>query len=217
MKTIVQLRTAFFPPYMNTSELEERTKQFETGIGAFLQWKDILDKHGCNVYLLDNTIRSASDVPSKIAEMLKANRVKVVCFPDNRYGSINKGAGEVGGLVYMANVISQYDWLIHFEPRQQLQSFQFINSFLENPRNLFTINEVNKVPPNFNTGLYASKTSDLLKFLSHFTDERLAQMVQNRECLEHLMYNFYTNNTDLHILDKMDLIWLDPSGQKYHW
>lgn len=201
---------------MNANQIAERTKQFEEGISSFLKHKDKLPSK-TDVYLIDNTIKSEKDVPSTIARMLKEHSVRIVVFPDNTLGSKNKGAGEVGGLLFMRSEISKCDWFIHFEPRQVLKSFYFLESFLQDPRTLFTINVANPIPPHFNTGLYAASSPDMLKFLDCFTPERLVEMVNMKQNLENIMYSFFMKNTYCHLLDKMDLIWLSPEGNQYHW
>lgn len=216
MRILCELRTAFFPPYMSKQQIQERTKQFEEGIASFLSYRHLLPD-GTDVYLIDNTIGSPSEIPASIANMLDNHKVRVVVYPDNTLGSINKGAGEVGGLLFMRDEIAKYDWFIHFEPRQVLKSFYFVDSFLKEPRTLFTANVANPVPPHFNTGLYATSSSDMLRFLNCFSHERLVQMVNRRESLENIMYAFFMQNTSCHLLDKMDLVWISPEGEKYHW
>lgn len=216
MRILCELRTAFFPPYMSKQQIQERTKQFEEGIASFLSYRHLLPD-GTDVYLIDNTIGSPSEIPASIANMLDNHKVRVVVYPDNTLGSINKGAGEVGGLLYMLDDISRHDWFIHFEPRQVLKSFYLIESFLKEPRNLFTVNVVNRIIPHFNTGLYTVAVPDLLVFLRQFSYHRLLQMVNRRESLEYIMYDHFMRNTSCHLLDKMDLVWISPEGEKYHW
>lgn len=212
---IVQLRTAFKPPYLSADKQIERYGQFLDGLQAFFRHAAPFRDNAARIYLIDNTIPSVDILPGKLRSLLQENGVEVVVFDKNAYGSVNKGAGEIQSIQHMRDVISKYKWFIHFEPRQVMQSAYFAESFFSNPRDLFTVN-VNP-PPHFNTGLYATRSEHILKFVEQFTDERLRGMVNRRESLEYLLYDFYKANFAFETLDKMDLFWFSPEGQRYHW
>jgi len=214
-KFILQLRTAFCPPYTPPNKRIERFGQFYDGLSAFFRHAKPFIDNGTKIYLIDNTIPSMDSVPEKIRRILSENGVEVHLFDKNVYGAINKGAGEIQSIQHMKSIISEFEWFIHFEPRQVLQSPYFANSFFSNPRDLFTLN-VNP-PPNFNTGLYATRSENILRFVEQFTEERLRDMVNKQESLEFLLFNFYTKNIPFETLDKMDLFWYCPEGRRYHW
>ena len=110
--------------------------------------------------------------------------------------------------MYNKEIIKNYEWIIHFEPRLQLINPDFINSALQNPRNLFTL------PPHpgqFNTGLFCCKTSLLLDF-SLNTD--LKQMCLMSVCIETALFEYF-KNIDYDILPKMGVIRHDVYNNVY--
>lgn len=213
---ILQLRTAFRPPDMTPEGLISRYSQYYLGIKAFFDThRHLLKQTPVRVFLLDNTITSLDELPTKLSKLIEDEIPEVHFFGDNLWGSQNKGAGEIQGVQYMLSEIQKHRWFIHFNPRQQIKSSYFISSFLEAPRELFTIN-VNP-PPHFNTGLYATRTASIFRFVSQFTDARLRTMVLRKESLEHLMYAHYkSTGVPFSVLDKMDLYWFAPEG-RYDW
>lgn len=219
-KYIMQLRCAFYPPYMGREQLGDRIMQFVCGIDKFFEHHhSLLKEHNVKVYFFDSTFDDPNLIPKTIAEAFEENNVDIVLRPAlNHFGAKNKGAGEVGSIIEMKDTISEYEWFLHFEPRQQIQSSYFLESFFKNPRTLFTVNQVNRFPPHFNTGLYATKTDNVMKFVEPFNEARFHRMILANESLEYTMYNFYKNNNiEFELEEKMDLVWIDPNGKTYRW
>ena len=108
-------------------------------------------------------------------------------------------------------LLKQYDYIIHFEPRQLLINNDFINDFIKNPRNLFTIG---KEQNHFNTGLFCIKTSTLLQYIQYNSPQLL---VTKRLGIEYSIYNFFLRNK-IHFdtRKKMNLIWYDKNISR-HW
>ena len=114
---------------MTSNKQIERFGQFYDGLAAFFRHSKPFTENGTKIYLIDNTITSIDSVPGKIRRMLDANGVEVYLFNRNEYGSINKGAGEIQSIQHMKETIAQYQWFIHFEPRQVMQSSYFAESY----------------------------------------------------------------------------------------
>jgi mannose-1-phosphate guanylyltransferase len=109
-------------------------------------------------------------------------------------------------------ILSKYDYIIHFEPRQLLIDNYFIDNFIKNPRALFTYNHHPCNQKHFNTGLFACKSNELLEFINKYSPELL---VTRSLGLEHALYQFYeTNKIQYDTLDKMSLIWYDTAAKK---
>lgn len=184
---------------------DTRLKQYITGLKKVFEYKAILDKHNVQVYLTDNT---TTDIDKRILDVLPDN-VKVVTCVNNRFGSKNKGAGDIEQWTYCKDLIKEYEWFIHFEPRQLLQNFNFITNFLNNPRNLFTMNRNSS---RFNTGLFCIKSKLLLGYIKHTPPPKLKGNIEDD------LYHYVKNNDSFDLLDKMELIWFDCFSKKeYFW
>jgi hypothetical protein len=160
-----------------------------------------MNNHNVDIYIFDNTIDKKDTLPKELLEIIPDN-VKVINDHANKYGGINKGAGLIESWLYLKDIIEQYDYLIHFEPRQLLINFDFIESFLQNNDNLFTLGQGNK---HFNTGLFCINCKILLSFI---TNVDINNMVHNRISIEYMFFDFFNeNNIQYTIVDKMNLIW----------
>lgn len=185
---------------------ENRIKQYQNGINKLVELNN--DKN-FDIYMADNGL----DFQNKL---IIDDKIKIIKNNPNNYGKFNKGAGLVEIWKNNIELIKQYDYIIHFEPRQLLIDNYFIDNFMKNPRALFTHNKNPNSPRHFNTGLFACKSKDLLTFIDVVSPSKL---VKHNASIEYVLYNFFKNN-NLHydVLDKMSLIWYDTHAQKeYHW
>lgn len=213
--SVCELRLAFEPPYVNKQELSARYDQHFNGLKKVLEY-DFQSKN-CDLYLLDNTLDNIQQIPKNIVDILEKKSVEIILSKKNKYGQINKGAGDIENLKPLVNKIQKYDWFIHFEPRQLLLSYQFFDNFFLDKRNLFTLNKNPNAPPHFNTGLYACKTSHITDFINIFNEEALNQMVVNHVSIEYILYNYFNNKSITYsTLDKMDLLWFNKTEAR-HW
>jgi hypothetical protein len=213
--TVCELRLAFEPPYTDKEKLDARYTQHYNGLQKVLEYN--FQANNCELYLLDNTLSDINQIPKNILDLLEKNSVEIILSKTNRYGSVNKGAGDIENLKLIVEKLKKYEWFIHFEPRQLLLSFQFFDNFFQNPRNLFTLNKNPNAPPHFNTGLYACTTSDIIEFANMFDDNTIQQMVSNSISIEYILYSFFhKNQIQYSTLDKMDLLWFNNTEAK-HW
>jgi hypothetical protein len=132
------------------------------------------------------------------------NRIIVIKNNPNSYGRINKGAGLIEIWSNNIKLLKQYDYIIHFEPRQLLINNDFIDSFIKSPRNLFTIG---KEQNHFNTGLFCIKSSILLHYIRLNPPQLL---VAKQLGIEYSIYDYFLRNK-IHFdtRKKMNLIWYD--------
>ena len=179
----------------------ERIEQYITGLNKFFEYIEILNNYKVDIIIFDNTINKTEMLPAKILEIIPKN-VKIINDMVNNYGCINKGAGLIESWIYLNNYISQYDFLIHFEPRQLLLNFNFITSFLENPRNLFNHGGSND---HFNTGLFCISSKVLTTFIKSIN---LNEMCEKYISVEFILFDFFKKfNVPYCIADKMELVW----------
>ena len=210
-KILCMLPICCYPanPYSNNGE--ERIQQYVKGLTKFFEYNDILKKHGVDIYLVDNSINDGDSLPRDILAIFPDN-LKINTSLNNTFGAINKGAGLIEQWLYCKDIIVQYDWFIHFEPRQLLLNFNFINDFLENPRNLFTLGNNNL---HFNTGLFSIQTNHLLYYSTKCI---LKNMVIKSISIEYDLFNYFKhNNIQYDILDKMELVWFDITTKKSYY
>lgn len=179
------------------TENDLRYKQYFEGIQKIYQFN--IDKK-FDIYIADNS--DFFDKETELKEYISKTSIVIIKNIPNNYGCKNKGSGLIENWIHNKDVLSGYDWIIHFEPRQLLISNQFIDSFLENPRNLFTMGTDMR---QYNTGLFCIKCKVLLDFINEYTPEKL---VNNNLNIEAAIYNFIINNNiDYKTIDKMNLIW----------
>ena len=193
------------------NQLENKTnriKQYVVGLKKFFELtSEYIKNDVIKVYITDNTIIENDKLDNSILEIIHP-KCEIITCNNNNYGCKNKGAGDIEQWLYCKDLIKKYDWFIHFEPRQLLQSNQFIDNFLQNPRNLFTLG---KEKNHFNTGLFCINTNLLLEFININTPDKL---IQNNISIEYVLYSYFIKNKiknkiEFSILDKMDLLWYD--------
>lgn len=185
---------------------DNRIKQYQNGINKVLE---LNKKYNFDIYIADNGF----DFKDKI---YIDDRIKVISNNPNNYGKMNKGSGIIEIWNNNIEIIKQYDYFIHFEPRQLLIDNYFIDNFMKNPRTLLTYNINNTVQKHFNTGLFVCKTVELLNFIELYPPQFLTE---RKLGIEHVLYFFYNKNKiEYDILDKMSLIWYPSNTDlKHYW
>lgn len=179
-----------------------RREQIKTGLRKLFEY-DFSSK--CDVLITDNT---CTQLPEDI-EACIPSYVKRSCFEDNRYGSINKGAGLLQKWEHNFDVLKEYDYIIHFEARLLLSSHKFFDSFFANPRTMFRWGDVaRESKTNFFTGLFAAEVSDILAFCKIFPKEKL---IYHHISIEYPMCEFLLHKTEL--VDHLDLQWFAFTGE----
>jgi hypothetical protein len=176
-------------------KMDIRRKQYINGIRALLKYKDILNSNSVDIHISDNTTDTLDE---DIRKELPPQTI-IRCFINNRFGKINKGAGLLEKWNYNRQLFSQYEYIIHFEPRPLLENPAFFLSFFKNPRNLFT-KGVKDDPTSYNlyTGCFALKTELLFEFLNIVSPELLCEhMLSIEDVMGKLLWN---------IVDFIDII-----------
>lgn len=202
------------------NQLENRTnriKQYVVGLKKFFELtSEYIKNDVIKVYITDNTIIENDKLDNSILEIIHP-KCEIITCNNNNYGCKNKGAGDIEQWLYCKDLIKKYNWFIHFEPRQLLQSNQFIDNFLQNPRNLFTYggsyyNKDSNSLKHFNTGLFCIKTSYLINFIEKIN------LTNFNESIEYAIFNYFkTNNINFDILEKMDLFWFDAFTKRGYY
>jgi len=190
-----------FPTNKDTYDTKDRINHYISGLNKFFEYNDILLENQVDIYIFDNTIGKNDRLPQELLDIIPPN-VKILNDHANNYGGINKGAGLIEAWIYLKDIIQQYDYLIHFEPRQLLLQFDFIDSFLQNKSNVFTYGSDKK---HFNTGLFCIESNVLMRFVDSVN---LNTMLEQQICIEYMLFDFLTiNHIPYTIQDKMNLLW----------
>jgi hypothetical protein len=194
------------------TENDLRYKQYFEGIQKIYQFN--IDKN-FDIYIADNS--DFFDKETELKEYISKTSIVIIKNIPNNYGCKNKGSGLIENWIHNKDVLSGYDWIIHFEPRQLLISNQFIDSFLENPRNLFTYggscyNKDSNSLKHFNTGLFCIKTQYLINFIKSISLNNF------NDSIEYSIFNYFINNNiEIYILEKLDLFWFPTNKNKLYF
>jgi hypothetical protein len=184
---------------------EDRVNQYMAGLDTFLSGHDRFKN--VDIIISDNTSSSFSEIDQRIVDRFPSNS-RVFLTKNNQFGGLNIGAGLIFTWLCLENEIKEYDWIIHHEPRQKTRNFNFIDSFLSNPRNLFTINREHG--RHFNTGLFCISSKDLLSYCRSIN---LIEMVKNSISIEDQIFNFFQKEKiQFDTRDEMGLTWY-PHGE----
>jgi len=175
---------------------DKRLEQIINGIKKFVE-----KKYNADIIFVDNTIPEKIPIDKELEKLLIDNNIQIFHDNKNIYGSINKGAGVIESWLFVKEKLKNYDYILYFEPRLYLENFDFINNFLESPRNLFVYgNDKN----HFFTGLFGIKTELLLKYVDKFKHPK---HFINLGCIEQHIFNFIKNNDSYETLEKANVIW----------
>lgn len=201
---ILLLSTIFIDinsPLYKKNELtsnKERILQYLNGIKKVKELNPESD-----IYISDNS--NYLNEKSDILHYLIENNIHIIKDAPNNYGKINKGAGLIENWKHNISLLKKYEYIIHFEPRLLLIDNYFINNFLENKRNLFTLNHP-ILMPHFNTGLFTIKSDVLINYIN--TREINVLCIKSIS-IENDLINYFKNNNNIsyHILDKLNVYW----------
>jgi hypothetical protein len=202
---ILLLSTIFIDinsPLYKKNELtsnKERIIQYLNGIKKVKELNPESD-----IYISDNS--NYLNEKSDILHYLIENNIHIIKDAPNNYGKINKGAGLIENWKHNISLLKKYEYIIHFEPRLLLIDNYFINNFLENKRNLFTLNHP-ILMPHFNTGLFTIKSDILINYIN--TREINVLCIKSISIENDLINYFKNNNISYHILDKLNVYWFD--------
>lgn len=183
-----------------------RLEQIYEGLQKVFSY-DFTDKN-CDFLITDNT---CDYLHEKIMECIPPTCI-IRCNRNNKYGSINKGAGLIEKWLYNKDILKKYDYIIHFEPRQYLESFSFFDKFFQSPTALFRYcdpyNDNNQT--GFHTGLFSCRVDSILQFLFENPAEKLCKYSIS---IEYALRDFFKNNQEPYQeVPTLDLLWFPAKG-----
>ena len=212
-KILIELRTAIDVSGNNFLQLchgEKRIQQYVDGLSQF--YKNIEHFKNCDIVFVDNTLESEDNIPTSIRKCLSDDTFLYVKNKNN-YGKFNKGAGDIEMWKEYSEILEGYEYFFHYEPRLILKDFSFIQSFLKNPRNYFTLGKVLRDDQvKVKTGYFGVFVKDFFEFYSQID---LNYMVNNFISLEDIMFDFFKHK-DAEFDSNTYCIWHDSHGNKYY-
>jgi len=215
----IELRCSMYPLVTTTMSVnrgEERIDQIYNGLKSFLdQYDKIENKERCDLFFVDNTIKDITEIPSKILDIIEDNDIKCILFDKNHYGSKNKGAGDIETWRNNIEIISDYKWILHFEPRTIINSPSFIRKCLGTPRNIFKVLRPDNTREHFYTGLFMLDIEVLKEYINHIN---LDDMVSSRTSIEYSLIDFMRGVETISFTDhkrKLKVKWHDVQENRF--
>lgn len=156
--------------------------------------------------LIDNTISKINQIPSEILNLLPKN-IEFLLHKNNQLGRRNKGAGMLSSLSKNKEKFADSELIFYFEPRLLLQTSQFIERFLKEKVNYFSMESEKRVK----TGYFGSTSKDLLEFIDSHSALEIAD---NNLHIELLMYDFY-NRKKTNFLNISISLWKNYLSEIY--
>ena len=192
MKILFELRTAIKPKDSNINfDDDSRIEQYCNGLYSFYNVFSQINseyKVNCKIILVDNTISSIDEIPSNLLSVI-GKETEVVLFKKNYYGKFNKGAGLIEAWRECDEIISQYDYFFHHEPRMILNDSKFMQSFLSSPTNMFSLEKENELGYGVRTGYFGSNVEDLRSF---YQSVDIDDMVNRSISIEYMMFDYFS-------------------------
>lgn len=231
-KTAIILATAL----SRTKNANDSDKCLHQLIKGFGDIKNLVNKYpdSFDLYWGDNTVKSSLRYNNELVSLasniphLKSKKL----FFNNYYnpdGSPNKGCGVVAiWHKILPKVINKnYDFVIHFEPRQEIKNFSFFDRFIKKPNSYFkTMRSQPDIrawrkyfPPYVKrevwTGLFSCSTKVLLNYTNQKTSTGLNKLAEERFHVEGDLYNYLRENrTPFKPLSDLGLRWHDNGLNK---
>ena len=164
--------------------VENRINDYVNGLQSFFD--KLGDNKNCDIVFVENTYDSEKDLPKEILDIIPEGTFLFV-KKKNDYGKINKGGGIVEMWKEYLDKISEYDYFFYYEPRMILDDSSFLQSFLDNPRNYFCV-EDNTQFAAVKTGYFGVKVKDFLEYCDSID---LEKFVKDGINIENSMRSFF--------------------------
>ena len=185
-----------------------RSSLYNNGLKLLFDKSINFENYNLDFMYVDNTIATKKNIDIDILKILPKNTI-IRTVKKNYYGKHNKGAGDIDLWKYNFEIIQNYDFLFHFEPRVQILNNRFILNFLNEPSNYFSLDDTGV---QFQTGIFGINTLDLEDFIKTVN---LDEMISKKISIETLLYDFYKNKK-FRLYDNKIGIRFDEKQFKFH-
>lgn len=229
MKTALILSTACITALGDSEKARSRVEQYKKG---FLQVKDLVTKMpDFDVFFVDSTLSEtdAAKLDENLMSTLKSipNLRKVHFFENNFYGKRNKGAGlivqwqAIMPFIEKENDGAGYKFIVHFEPRQELENYSFFERFMANPATYIKTEQVTgkkfrfltKTWTQMLTGLFSWTSAGLKSYITCTHPMYLTFFRKSIE--EHLMKFIQRRKFPFTHVDELGMIWYEVTEEGY--
>lgn len=172
MRIAVVLCTAFYNTRPGHPWHERRIEQFTNGLR---QVAEVVGQYPCfDVFSLDNTVEHPEQIDARIGaalDSIPALKGKYH-FWDNQHGQLNQGSGMVAAWSRaVPDLVGSYEYVIHYEPRQQLVNFSFFERMARRPDAYFCVYHdirslwgISMRMARFWTGFFSMRSADLCAY-----------------------------------------------------
>ena len=181
---LIELRASIFVDGQDC--IKSRINDYCKGLKSFF---DKVDTKECDVVFVENTCENEDSVPQEIMHFIPEGTFLYV-KEKNDYGKYNKGGGDIDMWKDYIEQISEYDYFFHYEPRMILDDPSFIQSFLDNPRNLFCY-EDNPHVSTVKTGYFGVRVSDFKEYVDSINLDKFVNFEGGGIAIESSMRNFW--------------------------
>lgn len=164
--------------------IQNRINDYVSGLNSFFEKLD--KSKNCDVVFVENTFKSEEKLPKEVLSAIPEGTFLFV-KQKNDYGKINKGGGIIEMWKEYLDKISGYEYFFYYEPRMILDDSTFLQSFLDNPRNYFCV-EDNTPFPAVKTGYFGVEVNDLIEYCESIN---LDQFVKDGINIENSMRIFF--------------------------
>ena len=160
---------------------KKRIDSYKSGFTALAEFK--IYNNFNSVVLIDNTVKKISSLPQDMLSLLPKN-TEFLLRKKNKVGRKNKGAGMLEALKFNKEFFEKYDKVFYFEPRLVIKSDSFIQDFISDNSNYFSLESHQRVK----SGYFGSISKDLIEFVDKFDTK---QLIDKNLHIENIMYDFY--------------------------
>ncbi len=222
MKTALILPTAFITISDPGVDSEERINQY---IKGFEQIAEVVKKYpDFDVYAVDNTVKDPEKIdPRLIAIIDKIPTLKgKIFYFDNEFGRKNKGAGLITAWRgFLSKVQTPYEYVISFEPRQQLANFSMFERFVNHPNSYLKLmrpraKKFRVFPITLHqvlTGFSIFRRKDMELYCKSVN---LATMVRDKISIEDDLFDFlFKNQISFEVVSTVGIIWHALANNTY--
>lgn len=227
MKTGIILATAFIRTVAQ-ADSEQCILQLVSGINRLAEFVKKYPGH-FDLYWVDNTIEPGTRYDSRLLaaiENLPNLKDKKQFFENyfNPDGTVNKGCGVVAiwDKILAELVKNHYEFVIHFEPRQEIANFSFFETFVVKPDSYFKTMRRQMdhrawrtyLPPYGKkevwTGLLSCPPQMLSDYVAEKTRAGLDKLAEEKFHLEGDLYGYLKkNHISFTALPRLGLLWHD--------
>ncbi len=154
------------------------------------------------IFVVDNTLEDISQIPLELKSLIPENWT-IVLTHSNKYGKLNKGAGDVETIRCISQKLTTYNYVVFYETRLILEKSGILASLIQSPRNSIWLENksfydfiLRKKSKSISTGFYSIKSEMLLAFVDEVD---LEIMVDRKESLEDIFFDFLKKEGSINV------------------